>query len=596
MVTIPAGTAVSFARSRFIGAAVLASLAFLSLSTRTLQAQDSVIVIDPDAPASDTVDRGGLPPEILNELLRVFNDTSTVRLSGNFTLPATGRLVGTVAVYRGTVRIGGTVEGPLTVINGDLVILPGGDVRGDILLAGGRLSKLEGGTHEGSLRVYWDAAQVTRTIDGELVVRERRRPLGDLASAQKSFQTGRIRTTLLLATNQTYNRIEGLPVIFGPAFDWRASDRTFGRVELRGILRTAGDNSSFRRDFGYSLRTDWRFSGLKGYGFGLRAYDLVEGIEEQSLPRDEIGWSAFLLQRDNRDYFLTQGAGGHLFGYLSHSLRLEASARYENESSVRATDPWSLFRNSDRWRPNPLIDDGHYTILGGALDLDTRNSRDNTTVGWWVRARYEHASTNDVAPANVPTAVRSPLPTNAYKFDHFSLDARRYNRLSPSSRVDFRLWAGGWLAGDPLPVQRRLSLGGIDMLPGYSFRRFTCAPAGLNDPAATALCDRAIILQAEFRSRLSLGLGYSYRDPQRRDLDRFIGINEADLVIFADGGDTWLSGNGPGRVPSNRIPSLKEWKGDVGVGLDAGGIGAYLAKALTDGQPLRFFVRLQRRF
>ena len=35
---------------------------------------------------------------------------------------------------------------------------------------------------------------------------------------------------------------------------------------------------------------------------------------------------------------------------------------------------------------------------------------------------------------------------------------------------------------------------------------------------------------------------------------------------------------------------------DPVIGLDAGGIGVYLSKALTDGQPVRFFVRLQRRF
>jgi hypothetical protein len=34
----------------------------------------------------------------------------------------------------------------------------------------------------------------------------------------------------------------------------------------------------------------------------------------------------------------------------------------------------------------------------------------------------------------------------------------------------------------------------------------------------------------------------------------------------------------------------------VGVGLDAGEIGAYLAKSLSQGEPVRFIVRLQRRF
>jgi hypothetical protein len=67
-------------------------------------------------------------------------------------------------------------------------------------------------------------------------------------------------------------------------------------------------------------------------------------------------------------------------------------------------------------------------------------------------------------------------------------------------------------------------------------------------------------------------------------------------VIFSDGGTAWLAGQGPGRVPSNRIPSISEWKGDVGAGIDAGWIGAYFAKAVTDGEALRFYIRLERRF
>jgi hypothetical protein len=41
---------------------------------------------------------------------------------------------------------------------------------------------------------------------------------------------------------------------------------------------------------------------------------------------------------------------------------------------------------------------------------------------------------------------------------------------------------------------------------------------------------------------------------------------------------------------------LKEWEFDTGVGLDAGGIGAYLAKSLSESEPVKFVVRLQRRF
>ncbi len=43
-----------------------------------------------------------------------------------------------------------------------------------------------------------------------------------------------------------------------------------------------------------------------------------------------------------------------------------------------------------------------------------------------------------------------------------------------------------------------------------------------------------------------------------------------------DAGKSWLTGDGPGRVPNNRIPSLDEWKADLGVGADAGWVGIYL--------------------
>jgi hypothetical protein len=68
------------------------------------------------------------------------------------------------------------------------------------------------------------------------------------------------------------------------------------------------------------------------------------------------------------------------------------------------------------------------------------------------------------------------------------------------------------------------------------------------------------------------------------------------LVLLGDAGKSWLTGDGPGRVPNNRIPSIDEWKADLGVGADAGWVGVYLAKAITDGEPVRFFLRLERRF
>jgi hypothetical protein len=565
------------------------------LAPRAAHAQDSVIVIDPDAPAPSEVS-SGLPPEILAEILATWNDPLVLRLPGGLVVPAGSALEGPVASFRGTLRVAGRVSGRLTVINGDLVIEPGGIVTGEVLVAGGRMSVQPGGVQDGETRVYWDAAPVLRQSDGSLVLRERRRPIGELATAERTFRKGDLDYTLRLTTGQTYNRIEGLPIVFGPQFTWRASRRLTATLDARGILRTAPDNTPFRRDLGWLVRTDWRFGGPGGFGFGGRTYSVVAGIEEHALPRDEIGWNSFLLQRDYRDYFYSEGAGGNAYAFVTRHLRLDASLRYEKQGSLRANDPWSLFRNESRWRPNPLVDDGHFTSATLGFEVDSRNSRSEPSSGWWLRGSVEHSTSNDVAPLALPTTVRAQIPTTGYGFSRFALDARRYERLSPEMRVNLRLWAGGWLAGDPLPVQRRLSLGGLDLLPGYPFRALDCAPAGFADPSDPALCDRAIVTQAEVRHHLGLRLGTTVRDRDRREFDRFVGIRDPDLVLFADAGTAWLAGIGPSRVASDRIPSLDTWKADAGIGFDAGGASVYLVKALTDGEPVRVFLRLARRF
>jgi hypothetical protein len=563
-----------------------------------LWGQDSVIVIDPNAPPSDSIVRGGPPPDVVAELIAFYNDSGTTRMQGDVTLPAGSRFEGKLALYRGSLRVAGRVAGPIAVANGTLYLLPGAAVEGEILVVGGRLLRSEQVDHPGTERVYWDAAPVIRGTDGLLALRERRRSLGELAAARTTFQAGRIRTTLSLSTGGTYNRIEGLPVMFGPLFEFRPSSSSYARIDLRGILRTAGEDTDLRSDFGYVVGADLSFGGSTEFGIGGRLYSEVEPIEDQPLSTSESGWSAFLLQRDYRDYYERRGLVGTAYVQPARGLRVELSIGRDSERSVRATDPWSLLRNSDRWRRNPLIDDGHYFITGVQVDLDTRNDRDRPSTGWMIRGRFEHLTSDDIAPVSLPLIVRPSPPTGGgYRTDRLSLDVRRYSRLTPRLRVNARIRADGWVGGSRLPVQRRVSLGGPDLLPGFDFRASTCAPSEFNDPAETALCDRLIATQVEVRTRLGLNLGFRLPDREGNRQGRFIGIEEADLVFFSDAGKAWLAGSGPGQVPVNRIPVLNEWAFDVGLGLDAGEIGAYLAKSVSEGgEPVKLVVRLQRRF
>ncbi|MBA3316925.1 MAG: hypothetical protein H0T50_02400 [Gemmatimonadales bacterium] len=570
----------------------LAGLLVLLALAPTLRAQDSVIVIDPDAPPGDSLERVGPPPDVVAALIQFYNDSTTTRVQGDVIFPSGSRFEGRLALHRGNLRIAGRVDGPITVANGTLHLLPGADVRGDILVIGGRLIRAPGAFHEGRQRVFWDAAPVARTDNGLLEVRERRRPIGDLAAARTSFQTGKVRTTLLLSTGGTYNRIEGLPIVFGPTFDLRTGRRSAFKLDLRGILRTAGSHTRLA-DFGYQARGEFRFGR---FGVAGLAYSELSPIEDHPLSLSEVGWSAFLLQRDYRDYFDRRGFGGLAWAQVTRPLRLELSRRRDDERTVRETDPWSLFRNSDRWRRNPPIDDGHYITTGVRLDLDTRNERYLPSTGWLIRAGYEHSSSGDVASVLLPRAVRPELPVGRrYAFDRLFFDVRRYSRITPSLRVNARLRADGWVDGDRLPVQRRVSLGGPDLLPGYEFRAFNCAPTGFTEPSIPALCDRVVSAHVEVRTRLGLNLGFRTRDRENRSR-RFIGIEEADLVFLTNAGKGWLAGDGPGQVRVNRIPSLDEWKFDVGIGLDAGEVGAYIAKGVSQDESVKFLVRLQRRF
>jgi hypothetical protein len=569
----------------------------IAAAPQRLSAQDSVIVIDPDAPAAPVAQRPGLQSEVLQRALTYFNDPRTTRLEGGVTLPVGGRMSGPVGVWRGPLRVGGSIEGPVLVVNGDLEILSGGTIQGGVLVVGGRVLGDTAGAFLGGVEVYPDAAALIRQVDGTLAIRERRRSLLDFGSAQRTFQVGKVNTTLFLSSGGTYDRVEGLPITLGPRFVYRPTPDRKATFDLLGIIRTAGDPTELGEEVGYDAHFDLadETSHRHRWGLGARGSQLIKAIEDQPLSRSEVGWSTLLLHHDYRDYFLNEGVALYGYYWMGPSLRVDAGWRTEAQRSVPANDPWTLFRSSDPWRPNPLIDDGRFKTFHVGLTYDTRNEGQNANTGMWVRFNWERSASADVAPVGLPTTVRDAIPTDgSYAFHRLWFDARSYNRLTPAMRLNLRLVGGGWMGGDPLPLQQRLSLGGPGVLPGYSFRWSTCNEGAPADPASPALCDRSLTLQAELRTRVDLGLLYRYRD--RGGIEQAFGIDQVDVVVHADMGKAWLTGEGPGRVPNNKIPDVGEWLYDVGVGLDAGGIGAYLSKAITDGQPMRFFVRLQRRF
>lgn len=570
------------------------------LASAPAAAQDTAIVIHPES-TGVAPEPQELPRLVAEEAIRLYNAPTTTRLVGRTRLPRGNEWRGDVAVRNGPVFVGGRVLGTLLVIDGDAMLDPGAQVTGDLIVIGGTATGAHDARITGEVRVYREPLSY-RSLGEEIALapnpRRRFRNLG----AQKTWGTADSHSSLTIATGGTFNRVEGLPVVFGPLFDWKLEENVRFRLDALGVFRSAGDLTDRRSDLGYMFRSELRKGDASAVGVEFRAYDVVSPVEDWGLHSAEVGWSAFLFQRDYRDYYLSKGVAGRGFVQPARALNLAFGLRRDFQTTVAARDPWTLFRNHQAWRPNPPIDEGHYTTLSGVVTFDTRNDRNDPTAGWFLRGEVENSRSKDVSPqTGVPASVRGTVPTDgSYDFTRGFLDFRRYTRVSPSGRVNLRLLAGGWLGGDPLPLQRRLSIGGPDPLVGYAFRHSPCN-RDIIDPAfantQVAACDRVILAQAEYRGHISLHWAYKSSRPEEEVTTKsFFSLEGPDLVVFGDAGQAWLVGSGPGHLPSNRLPTLGSWLADLGLGVDWSGFGLYVAKAVTIGEPLHFTVRLDHRF
>ncbi|MGH7529039.1 MAG: hypothetical protein ACREMN_01510 [Gemmatimonadales bacterium] len=575
-----------------------------ALALLLLLVQDTTIVIHPDS-SGVTLQPRALPRAVAEEVVALYNASTTTRLVGRTRLPQGNEWRGTVAVRNGPVLVGGRIQGTLVVINGDASLDRGATVTGDLIVVGGIAEVPGEAMVGGAVRAYREPLLYRLRNEGDEMVYApnlRRRLWNPGASV--SWGEADSRSTLTIATGGTFNRVEGLPIVFGPLFDWKLRQNFRLRLDGLGVFRSAGDLSDKRSDLGYMVRAELRSGDIRPVGLRLRAFDVAAPVEDWGLRAAEVGWSAFVFGRDYRDYYLNKGVAGQIFVNPERQLALGLELRREWQTSVATRDPWTVFRNADPWRLNPPIDDGHYTTISATATLDSRNDYVTPTSGWLARVTFERSASRDVVPQTaVPATVREPIPTDgSYAFRRLFLDVRRYARISPSGRLNLRLVAGGWMGGDPLPLQRRLSLGGPAPLPGHPFRATACS-RDVSDSAFAgsllAACDRVVAFQAEYRGHVKLNWSYT---PGRDDPEDETGggplfwVEGLDLVFFADAGQAWLVGNGPGRVPADKLPNFDGWLVDVGLGVDWGGFGVYIAKAVTTGERLRFTVRLDHRF
>jgi transcriptional regulator with AAA-type ATPase domain len=399
-----------------------------------------------------------------------------------------------------------------------------------------------------------------------------------------------------LSSGKTYNRVEGLSVLFGPVLTIENS-----RFALDGsayfIGRTGRGLSTSEPDGGHDMKLAVRFGPDKSLGLEGHLYNVVAPIEAWQLGEPEQGLAAFLLRRDYRDYYTRHGGGLTASWMVNQKASFAAGYAVERWASMDERNPFTLFRENARWRPNPFVDEGVFHVFTASGTFDTRNDQLEPSGGWYLRGSYEHGSST---AAILAPRVQRPLLLSGWSapqsvdYGRVFFDLRRYNRISPRTQLDGRLVAAGWVSGDELPLERKLSVTGPGVLPGYGFRQtiggdtdaMQCTAPGVVASDNPVMCDRVVLGQLELRTQLASHPFDVFNIPALRL--RSVGFTASPVgVFFVDFGRGWRT----------TTPWHSPYKADVGVGLDLGLIGAYVAKAVTDAsEPLRFSVRIRRRF
>ena len=540
-----------------------------------------------------------LPREVATEVTDVFNASETLRASGPLDIAAGREVTGDVAVLNGPLTVAGRITGRVVAINADVVLQPGAQIEGEVLVVGGAVLGKENATVGGDIRVYRQLLDYRR--DGERLVAQGENEEDERWWRRRQRWRSRSYSDIRLASARTYNRVEGLPIYIGPSL---AQNFDGGRITIDafGIFRTADGLEWKSPNIGHSLKTEVRLGRRRGLAIGGRLFDVVEGSEDWQLTDTEVGLASFFLHRDYRDYYDRHGGSGYVSLFFGRDADLTASLADERWGARGIRDPFTLFRNGQGWRVNPMFDEGRLHIANTTLRIDTRNDVSNPWSGWYIVADVERGSGEITAYGPTSAGVRDATP-GRISYTRGLLDLRRYNRLGPDAQLNLRLVAGGWLSGDELPLQRRFSVGGPGTIPGFDFRHLEAGTdvsqcsMGAVPPGAPAQCERMMLAQVEYRADLffdPLGLF----DGSDWQYDRW-GRGGAEWVLFADAGRGWLVGPKVGELQYEKgsYPRLGTFRTDIGAGIAFGPVGFYLAKALSDSkEPVNFFVRVKQRF
>lgn len=555
------------------------------------------------------VERAVLPPEVAAAVVAFHNDSSTVRFTGRSTLPRGAVLVANASVLGGPFLVGGRIEGDLLVINGDLRLEPSARITGDVTLVGGRVVGAEAGMVGGAVSVFETPLTYTFRGDGIAFVERARR---DGVSSPLGF--GRSRFTVRAGRN--YNRVEGLPVVFGPILE--TGSRNPLRIEALGTWRTESGLDLRAQDLGYHLRFEQAMGGRDEVALGVAARSEMVPIETWGLTDLEASLATFLLHDDFRDYYEAEGWNAFL-AWRPRRLPLTLGLEYREDRHRQATPggPWSLRDNDQPWRPQPAVAEGSLRSSAAILRIDTRNDVRSPSDGWLVDASLRRSLGGTLTLPDLllvdPTepggeALERPRQPVARDFLHGFLDIRRYARVGPTSTLSLRALTAGAPGDGSLPPQFQHAAGGAGTLPGHASFALDCRARSVETVHSSSIpgepppvgadvlhpaygCDRLVAFQAEFRALLPVEI------PRDTSAGNLLGILELtpSWYLFANAARGWAT-PGPPDVPPAFRRTDSAWRSDAGAGIALGSVGAQVAFPFQGDGGATFTIRVSHRF
>jgi len=544
--------------------------------------------------------RSGLPRRQADRLERLIEDSATRRFEGDATIRPTETIEGNVFLHRGILNVAGTVRGEIIVVDGDVIFEEGASVGGDVTVVGGTIRNVEAAVLAGTVTEFGEGfgllAQARRIHGGhddwradwradrdEWGGSDDRRWRADFGSADFAVRVG-----------ANYNRVEGLPVQFGP--DLRTGGRSPLRLEALAVWRTDVGPITNTERMGYAARLEQYLGRNVRVGASVRS--TIDPIENWNLDDIEATLATAMLHQDQRDYFEREGWSTWV-RYAPRRSPLDVVFEYRDERhrTAAARDPWTLLNREDLWRNQPLVGEGRIRTVNATASWDTRAGGDFAYRGWYLGATLTHGVDGGLTLPAATGPTGATLQTTAYGSDFSAglIDLRRYEPVGYGGAIGLRAVAGGSLDGKALAPQFQHALGGAGTLPGYDLMSADCgarqAAVQAGDPQAPRFyypsygCDRFAMAQAEYRGGMSINFGGDERDDRHWNFDA-----DFNWTVFFDAARGWALGDDPARNDTGMLY-------DAGVGFIIGGFGIYGAAPLNgETRAARLFVRLGPRF